>query len=152
MVIETTRFGAIEIDPQRIISFPKGLVGFPAAQRFVLLNHKQSKYFQWLQSVDEPTLAFPVIDPNMFFPTYEAIISDEDAKRLGITAAEQAMTRAIVTIRAAIKQVTVNLLAPLVIGLESQLAAQIIMNDDSLSVRQPLPILSAGDSEVNSAA
>ena len=70
MNVMTTRFGAVEIDDDRIIEMPDGMIGF-AEQRFILLSPDNNGRFFWFQSVDNPALAFVVTDPTAFVPGYE---------------------------------------------------------------------------------
>src|SRR4051812_973540 len=69
--IQTTRFGLLEVDAERILTFPRGLLGFPTYQRYALIQAGEDNYFFWLQCVDEPNLAFVVTDPAIFFKTYD---------------------------------------------------------------------------------
>ena len=77
MQVRTTRFGIVEIDDDRIITFPKGLLGFSAYTRYCLLQPSDDAAFFWLQSVEEPSLAFVITDPGLFFPDYSAPIRPE---------------------------------------------------------------------------
>ena len=62
--VDTTRFGAIDIEESSVIEFPEGLLGFGDCKRYVLLDHPGGNgLFEWLQSVERPELAFCVIDP-----------------------------------------------------------------------------------------
>src|SRR4051812_10059698 len=70
MEIETTRFGRLEVDEERIIVCPEGLLGFPSKKRWALIQSGEDNYFFWLQAVDEPSLAFVVTDPAFFRPEY----------------------------------------------------------------------------------
>ena len=81
MLIETTRFGPIEIDGQRVITFKEGLPGFPGMRRFALIQTSPEPVFFWLQSVDEPGLAFVVCDPLAFVPDFRAGIRADDRCR-----------------------------------------------------------------------
>ena len=74
MNVNTTRFGQVEVDQHRVLSFPKGLLGFPNANRFALIQPGDEGYFFWLQSCDVPELAFVVTDPALFVPTYRVPI------------------------------------------------------------------------------
>ena len=74
MEIQSTRFGRLNVDDDRVMTFPNGLLGFPSYTRFALIQTGQENYFFWLQSVDEPNLAFVVTDPSLFFKDYEVPI------------------------------------------------------------------------------
>src|SRR5688500_20181301 len=71
MEIDTTRFGRISVDDDRIMTFPRGLLGFPDHGRYALIQTGEENYFFWLQCVDEPNLAFVVTDPSIFFKDYQ---------------------------------------------------------------------------------
>lgn len=139
MVVKTTRFGELEVDPCRVITLNKGLIGFPPGQRFILIEHTNGGPFSWLQSLDDPTLAFVVVDPMTYFPDYTVEIPDEDVAHLGIQSADDAQILTTITIRRAIREVTANLLGPIVIGVESRRGAQLVLDGDRYSTRHSLP-------------
>ena len=82
MLIHTSRFGEVEVDQDRIMKFPKGLVGFSDESQYVLLDAGQDSYFWWLQSIEFSELAFVVTDPSYFVPTYKVPIRVEQMKEL----------------------------------------------------------------------
>lgn len=116
MKIETTRFGALDVPADEIISFPAGLPGFESATRFVTIEDAASDPFVWLQSLDEPELAFLTICPTLFDPDYRPEVSDEALRAL--TAGDDAAVEvlAIVTVPDDPRQMTANLRAPLLIS------------------------------------
>ncbi len=139
MQIQTGRFGTVEITERQIITFPSGLIGFPAGQRFALIDRPEIRPFQWLQALDDINLAFIVIDPNVFFPEYDAEIDAVDAQALGIEKQEDAVVLVIASVGGSDEPgVTVNLLAPIIIGAQQRLAAQIIQDPANWSVRTPI--------------
>ena len=69
MIVNTTRFGQVEIDDDRVLEFPKGLLGFARHQRYALIQPTGESYFFWLQAIDAPELAFVVTDPSVQAPT-----------------------------------------------------------------------------------
>ena len=70
MQIQSSRFGWLSVDDSRIMTFPRGLLGFPTHKRFALIQANSENYFFWLQSIDDPALAFVVTDPGIFFKDY----------------------------------------------------------------------------------
>src|SRR2546423_8424669 len=90
--IETSRFGLLSVDEERIITLAKGLLGFPNHTRFALIQTGEENYFFWLQSVDEPGLAFVVTDPSIFFKDYEVPVREETQEEIGLTEAQFAQT------------------------------------------------------------
>ncbi len=141
MMMETTRFGKVDVDPDRVIKVERGLYGFPEARRFVLFEYEPNGPFQWLQSLEDPALAFLVVNPHLFFPTYEMVITDEEALALGIRDADEAQVLTMVTVRYEPREVTANLVGPLVIGVNSRQAAQLVLNGDRYTTRHPLPMM-----------
>jgi flagellar assembly factor FliW len=138
MEIKTTRFGTIQIDDSRIIRFKEGLPGFPNACRFVLLEHAPNNPFHWLQCLDDPTLAFVVMDPLLTNPDYANSLGDAALQELGIEKREDLAVLVIATIDRANQRVTVNLLGPLVIHAQSRHGKQVILADSEYSTKHDL--------------
>ena len=65
MLVNTSRFGPVDVDETRVIDFPKGLLGFPAYRKYVLLQPAEDSYFYWMQSVEAADLAFVVIEREL---------------------------------------------------------------------------------------
>lgn len=136
MTIKTARFGNVEATAEDIISFPDGILGFAASQSFVILNHGQGA-FRWLQSVDEPSLAFLVTDPACYFPDYAPAISEEAAESLGLKEQSPMLVYTIVTIpRGKPQQMTLNLAGPIVINAATRKGRQFVIDDEAYSIRQ----------------
>src|SRR5258708_7634704 len=77
MEIQTSRFGTLVVEDDRVMTFPNGLLGFPNCSRFALIQTGSENYFFWLQSVEDPSLAFVITDPNIFFKDYEVPVREE---------------------------------------------------------------------------
>jgi flagellar assembly factor FliW len=139
--IQTTRFGNIEVEEDQIICMPTGPVGFAEWRRYVLLEHKKGSPFLWLQSVENESLAFVLVDPLLFKPDYEVEISSEDSRSLGMTnggGGVQALT--IVNVSAGDRgEITANLLAPIVINSAKKLGKQVVLYQSQYPTRYPLP-------------
>ena len=136
MFIETSRFGPVEIDADRIVRFKDGILGFPNRKRFALLQTGPDPVFFWLQSVDEPSLAFVVCDPLAFVPDYQAPVRSDDLDSLGMSCVEDCQVLIIVNKHDG--HLTGNLLGPLVIGARSLLGRQLVLADKRYTTRQPL--------------
>ncbi len=138
MEIETTRFGTMEVEKEKIITLAKGILGFPEARRFVLIPHRPGSPFHWLQSVDHPNLAFVVIEPGLFFADYEFEIDDETQSLLEVKEAEEVTVLVIVTFADGGREITANLLGPIVINTESRVGCQMVLDPNRYPVRYPL--------------
>lgn len=138
MILETTRFGRIQLREEDVISFPDGIPGFPQAKRFVLLEHSPESPFHWLQNLDDGALAFVVMDPLLVDKDYLASIPQGAVKELGMTEAQEAAVLVIVRIDRNAMRVTANLLAPLVINPETRTGRQIILLGSNYGIRHVL--------------
>src|SRR4051812_26017166 len=90
MQIQTTRFGVVTVDPSHVMTFPQGLIGFESqpAARFALLQWGNAGAFYWLQSADDPELAFLVVDPCLFFKDYQVSIREDTQADLDLADAK----------------------------------------------------------------
>src|SRR3954464_1416262 len=140
MEIESTRFGRLNVEDERVINFAKGLLGFPNHTRFALIQTGEENYFFWLQSVDEPNLAFVVADPGIFFKGYEVPLRDETRQELQLGEEEgaEAFLQVFVICNKVGEWLTGNLLGPLVVNAQNRLAQQVVLTEKKWTTRQPL--------------
>ena len=136
MNVQTTRFGVVDLDERRIISFPAGLLGFSSYKRFALLQPDEDGVFFWLQSLESPELAFVVTDPTMWIHDYEASIRREQMDELGLDKLESAQVFVIVNKYG--NALTANLQGPLVINLNNQKAMQLVLADKRWTTRHEI--------------
>jgi flagellar assembly factor FliW len=136
MDVRTTRFGVISIAEDRVITFPKGLLGFPQARRYCLLEPGEDACFFWLQSLDEPGLAFVVTDPVLFVADYSVPIRPEQMSDLGLTRTEDAQV--FVIVNKVDNTLTGNLQGPLVINTLSREGEQMVLAEKRWTTRHPL--------------
>jgi flagellar assembly factor FliW len=134
--LETTRFGAIEVEEDLVIRIPEGLIGFEECRQFVVLHEDAASPFRWLQALDNGAIAFPVIDPWTFKPDYQPTITDLDAAALDLYEETPKLVFVIVTVPADKPQaMTANLLGPLVINPLTRRGRQVIVTDDEYTTR-----------------
>lgn len=136
MIIETSRFGQIEIDEQRLIEFQSGILGFPDNSHYALVQAGKGSGFYWLQAVDRPDLAFVVCDPRLFASDYTVPIRSDELVELGVKAPKDAQVFIIVN---KVEDLLMgNLQGPLVVGVETRLGRQLVLTDRRYSTRHPL--------------
>ena len=126
-------FGEIEIDESKIITFEDGIIGFPDMKKFTLIFDEEKEgrpSISWLQSMDEPEIAFPVMDPLFVCETYNPSVEEELLKNLGTIKEDNLYVLVTVTVPQNIKELAVNLKAPIVINTDTRKASQIIVEDD----------------------
>lgn len=136
MNIESQRFGTLEINEDELLSFPAGVIGFPAEQRFALVPHHGSGYIAWLQSVSTPELAFPVVSAHAFGDKYPDVPVLGPAQEAGLEGPEEALAVMAVLCALSGQPATVNLLAPIVVNAATRRGAQVILEGTRFSTRE----------------
>ena len=125
-----TRFGTVEFDGDDVLNIEGGLVGLPALQRFVLFEAKPGSPFSWLQSLDDPSMAFLVAEPRRYVPAYE----DEVASRCpGIDDAVVLATASVPPGRPG--DTTLNLCGPIVLDAKTRRGKQMVIEDAAYTTR-----------------
>ena len=138
MTINTTRFGVIEVDDKALISMPEGMIGLEKFRSYCLIDHQQESIFKWLQSTDEPDLAFLVIDPSDVVAHYEIDLPDWDVEFLGLKNASEAVVVTTVTISTDANSVAANLLAPIVINSRTRVGRQVVLDNGVYTIRHEI--------------
>ena len=132
MKINTKVFGEVEIADDKIIHFPSGIVGFPELTEFTLLHdeEKGAGSIHWLQSIQEPGFAMPVMDPLLVCTDYNPEVDDELLKPLGGLDPEEILVLVTVTVPSDLKKMSVNLRGPIIINAAAKKACQVIVEGE----------------------
>ena len=140
MKINTKVFGEVEIADDKIIHFPSGIVGFPELTEFTLLHdeEKGAGSIHWLQSIQEPGFAMPVMDPLLVCPDYNPEVDDELLKPLGGLDPEEILVLVTVTVPSDLKKMSVNLRGPVIINAAAKKACQVIVEGEGYQVKYPI--------------
>ena len=142
MQIKSTRFGEFEVSEELIVQFPEGLPGFEDQKQFAFLPYtvdEDNSPFAYMQSVQDPDLTLLLADPFLFFKHYSLNLNDEDAAQLGLSDSEEtAGVYGVVAVPEKIDQMTVNLVAPIVVNWKEQKGMQIILNRSPYSTKHLL--------------
>ncbi len=139
IVIESRKLGRLDVEADRLIDFPEGILGFPIEKRYILVEKDKGHPFFWLQAMEDPELAFAVMDPLIFKSDYRPTLRKEDLQGLETPDAGALMILAILTIpHDDPLKLTANLQAPLVINAETRKGKQIILYDAGYDVREPV--------------
>jgi flagellar assembly factor FliW len=112
VIVESSRFGTLEIEESAVIEFPTGLIGL-GGTRWALVGDTTDGPFQWLHSLEDGNLALPVTNPWAFFADYEVELSDTDTAKLG---ADEATVLVTVRAGAELADFSANLRAPILIA------------------------------------
>lgn len=133
-----TRFGEVEYDPRHTIHFPEGLIGFGSLREFIVMPNRKKGPLFWIQSVDDPDIAFVLTDPINFFVEYRVVPNPNERAKLGINEKDECFSLAVVTIPPD-HRVTLNLQAPILFAPRTNRAIQVILEKSHYQVRTPLP-------------
>ena len=141
MNINTRIFGEIEIADEKIITFEKGIIGFPEMKRFALLHNEEKGKdagIRFLQSIDEPGFAMPVMDPLVVKPDYDPEVDDELLASVGELNQDNILVLVTATIPSDLTKMSVNLQGPIVINVDEHKACQIIVDGSLYPVKFPI--------------
>ena len=132
----SNHFGEITVPEDRVLEFPRGIVGMPEARRFVFVHDEDGVGpFFWLHSVDNPNLVFAVCEPHAFFPTYSVPLGIEEQELLGIENAESGVVCLILVVPEDPSKITANLRGPVIVNVESRRGMQLILAGDDYPVQ-----------------
>ena len=136
MKLHTKNFGLLEIEEEKIIAFPEGIPGFEEEKEFVIINNEDEENpFCWLQSVNNPDLAFVIINPFLIFSDYTIDLPEAVQEKLKIEDEKDVAVYSIVVVPKDLKKMTVNLLGPIIINVRERLGKQVILDDPRYSTK-----------------
>ena len=150
MKVNTTRFGEIEIDQERIITFLEGVLGFPDNFDFALLQTNEEGNFFWMQSVDRPELAFVVCDPLLFVPDYQVPVKPDEFSNISLDKMDD--SQVLIIVNKVGNTLTGNLQGPLVLNARNRQGLQLVLSEKKYSTRHPLMNLEAKQKQVSKTA
>ncbi|MFA9377114.1 MAG: flagellar assembly protein FliW [Lachnotalea sp.] len=141
MTIKTKLFGEIAVDEKKAIYFENGIIGFPDMKKYMIIYDEEKgdkAKISWLQSIEEPGYAIPVINPLLAKTDYNPTVNDELIKSLGELDAEEMLVLVTVTIPVILEEITVNLKAPIIINAITRKACQIVVENEEYLVKYPV--------------
>jgi flagellar assembly factor FliW len=136
MKIDIDRFGLknVQVDPVTLFTFPKGLAGFENCKRFKLFHEEGGGTVFWLQSVEDTSVAFPIVSPDAIDVAYEIELSDEDCALIGVEDVSDVVIVVIVYREETGKgpdggQIAANTLSPVILNLKTRTGMQKILQE-----------------------
>lgn len=136
--VKTSRFGELQVDKNDILKLQDGILGFEHLKRFFIVDPGDSTLILWLQSLDDESVAFPVLEPKIFCPDYVVRLLPSELQSMEIEGVNEAKIYSILTIPKNVTQMSANLKAPIVVNPNKKLARQIVLQDSKLSVRHEM--------------
>lgn len=138
MLVKTKYFGEIELTDEKIITLDRGLFGFEEYKRYTILYDCEKEgetNISWFQCVDNQALALPVINPLLVKEDYNPVVEDELLKGVGEITEENLVILLTMTVPADVKEMSVNLKAPIIINADTRKGAQIIVENRDYEVK-----------------
>lgn len=137
MLVKTKFFGEVDLPEEKIVTLDRGLIGLEQYKRFTILYdcEKEESNISWLQSVDEQALALPVIKPWLVKEDYNPVVEDELLSHIGELTEENLVILLTMTVPENLKEMSVNLKAPIVINADTRKGAQVIAENQDYEVK-----------------
>ncbi|MDE7432538.1 MAG: flagellar assembly protein FliW [Lachnospiraceae bacterium] len=140
MTVQTRLFGNIEIEEKKIIDFSNGIIGFDNLKKFMIIHDSETVNAKilWLQSLDEASVALPVIDPLLIKEDYNPTVEDELFKNIGEIIEDEMLVLTTLTVPSDLTAITTNLKAPIIINPVTMKGCQIIVENEEYPVKYPI--------------
>lgn len=137
MLVKTKFFGEVDLPEEKIVTLDRGLIGLEQYKKFTILYdcEKEESNISWLQSVDEQTLALPVIKPWLVKEDYNPVVEDELLSPIGELTEENLVILLTMTVPENLKEMSVNLKAPIVINADTRKGVQVIAENQDYEVK-----------------
>lgn len=143
MLIQTRCFGEMELEDDKILTFDRGIIGLENHKRFAILydvenidgKEGERSEVSWLQSLDESSLALPVVSPLFVKPDYNPRVEDELLRHIGELTEENLVILLTMTVPENIEDMTVNLMAPIIINADTKKGTQIVVENDDYPIK-----------------
>ncbi|MGK9367364.1 flagellar assembly protein FliW [Melioribacter sp. Ez-97] len=119
MKLKTKQFGEIEFSDDLILNFKEGLVGFETLRKFILIKPEDTLFY-WLNSVENPDIAFPLFGLRLIDEEYPQV---ENHEAFGI-----------VILNPDPLKITVNMKAPVYVNQDDKTGYQKILDDEKYSL------------------
>ena len=138
MKIKTSRFGEIEIREDQVFNFPEGILGFSEFHDYTFIQEEGCEPFKILHSIDNPSLAFVVIDPMLVRPDYTVEISESELEFVEAKSTDDLRVYVIVTMAKKLEDTTMNLQGPLIVNTKKRICQQFVLYHDEYSTKESL--------------
>lgn len=135
--IETSRFGSVQYKESDVITFVRAILGFDDLNSYFIISRPESEPFKWLQSIDDPSVCFVIVDPMLVFEDYVVDINSNDVKKLqGNENKDDYKVYVIVTVpEGHPEQMSINLQGPIIVNVKSLKAIQLVLNNPKYDIR-----------------
>ena len=132
------RLGELEVPEDKVVEMATHFLGFPESHRYAILDDKRDARFKWLQSLDEPSVSLPAVDPRVFFPDYRIFVKEDELTNLGVARVADLKVFVILTLGPKAGEMTANLQGPVLINPTKRIGRQLVLKDSKYSLKQPI--------------
>lgn len=138
MIVDSARFGPLEVPEDKLITMARPILGFERLLTFCLIDRDDLAPFLWLQATEDSTVAFMVVNPRVFFPDYRIDVNRKEIAELKVMKVESVETYVVVTVNEDPEMTSANLQGPILINVENNLAKQLVLVNSEYEVRHLL--------------
>ena len=138
MIVNSHRFGPLEIPEDKIITMERPVLGFEKLKHFCLIEMTELAPFHWMQSTEDPTVAFLVMNPVIFFPDYRIEINSQEIAELQVTDSASVETYVILTIQKEKSDISANLQGPILINTANNKGKQLVLVNSRYHVQHSI--------------
>ena len=135
MIIDSIRFGQLEIPDDKVITMKRPILGFEHLSRFCLIEREEMAPFFWLHSIEDSTTAFIVLNPAILQKDYRIEVNPKEIAELEITNLEAVETYVVVTVPDDPRQMSANLQGPILVNTDNGYAKQLILVNSDYKVK-----------------
>ncbi len=135
MILTSSRLGRIEVPDAKVITMARPVLGFERLTEFCLVEVAAIAPFMWMHSIEDPSVAFLVVNPLVFFPNYRIEINSQEIAELEPGAGETIETYVIATVPSDYQKMSVNLQGPILINPGNKLAKQLVLVNSDYQVK-----------------
>lgn len=138
MLVQTKYFGEIDLTEEKILTFENGIMGFEHLTKYTILfdtEKGEEGDIMWFQSVEEPSIALPVINPLIVKPDYNPQVNEEILQTLGDLNQENLCILLTLTVPNDLTKLTANLKAPLIINADTRKGCQVVVENTDYPIK-----------------
>ncbi len=134
MLLKTRLFGEVRVKDEEVIHFTKPILGFDDCRQYLLLENESIFPTFWLQSINNPDLAFPVVSPFSVDDNYSINLQKLDLDDINLKSLDEALVLTLMVVPETISSIRTNLRAPIIYNPQKRIAKQLILYDEKYPI------------------
>ena len=134
MLLKTRLFGEVRVKDEEVIHFTKPILGFDDCRQYLLMENESIFPTFWLQSINDPNLAFPVVSPFSVDDNYTINLQSLDLDDMNLKSLDEALVLTLMVVPQTLSSIRTNLRAPIIYNPEKRIAKQLILYDEKYPI------------------